>query len=414
MEKYEKYILNRKLIFEKYAGDESASSRTFYPKITVIIACYNIEKYIARCIESVMAQTYQNLEILITDDGSTDSSGDICDKYAALDNRIKVFHTKNHGLGPARNYAMDRMSGDFLTFVDGDDYIVPRMYEEMMLAIEEFDSDIAVAAYECVPDVLKSQDRIDVNNDTLKIYSNSNDANAKTQSGDKVSSVTISQNIDTGKEHNEELCQTDLAVMDSGELLTALVSEDEKYVVQNCAWNKLYKKELIEDLRFPAQLYEDIVYTTKLLTKVKKGVVLCDKLYMYVVDRKDSIMNTGVRWEILNHQIPSYKERGEILKKAGRDDLYYIHYYMVYKKLLLLYTQARRSKDFEKKEKMKALAKVIRNARDEFDSLYNCPIAKKGEELRMKLFLMNPFLYDVFMDLNDGIVIPMKQKIRNK
>ena len=359
--------------------------------ITVIVACYNIETYIKRCIDSITAQTYQNLEILITDDGSTDSSGSICDELASKDPRIKVFHTDNHGLGPARDYAMDRASGTYITFVDGDDYIEPRMYEEMMAAMKNFDTDIVVAGYESV-------------------YESKNSIKEK-NSDDPVTALEIA--IEPKK---EDYYISDLAVMNSEDLLRALVEEDEKYVVQNCAWNKLYKRSLVEEgdkLRFPEGHYEDIVYTTKLLNKVQKGVVICDKLYNYIIDRSGSIMNQGVKWDILTQQIPAYKARNKVLVDVGFDELAYIHQYMVYKKLLLLYTQVKRSKDPEKKAKMNALAEVIKGAKDNYEKIFSCRIANPHQELRMKLFLKNAMLYNAFMAVNDRFIIPVKVWIRN-
>lgn len=354
--------------------------------ITVIVACYNIEKYIKRCIDSITAQTYKNLEILITDDGSTDSSGVICDELAKADPRIKVFHTDNHGLGLARDYAMDRATGKYITFVDGDDYIESRMYEEMMSAMKTFDTDIVIAGYRQVFENKESHD-----------------------------SSSVNAAHDTASLDNNRFYVTDLAVMTSEDLLRTLVEEDEKYIVQNCAWNKLYKRRFVEDsdkLRFPKGLYEDIVYTTKLLNKVKKGVVICDKLYNYIIDRSGSIMNQGVKWDILTTQIPAYNARNKVLVDAGFDELAYTHQYMVYKKLLLLYTQVKRSKDPEKKAKMDALAKVIRGAKDNYKNIYSCRIANPHQELRMKLFLKNTMLYNAFMAVNDTFIIPVKVRLR--
>lgn len=363
--------------------------------ITVIVACYNIETYIKRCIDSITTQTYRNLEILITDDGSTDSSGDICDELAMADPRIKVFHTENHGLGLARDYAMDRANGKYITFVDGDDYIEARMYEEMMSAMKTFDTDIVVAGYRQVFENKGSN--VD-----------DNKKNENQGSHDEESHGTASNDCECSY-------VTDLAVMNPEDLLRTLVEEDEKYIVQNCAWNKLYKRSLVEDedrLRFPKGLYEDIVYTTKLLNKVSKGVVICDKPYNYIIDRSGSIMNQGVKWDILTTQIPAYNARNKVLMDAGFDQLAYTHQYMVYKKLLLLYTQVKRSKDPEKKAKMDALAKVIRGALDNYKHIYSCRIANPHQELRMKLFLKNTMLYNAFMAVNDTFIIPVKVRLR--
>ena len=89
--------------------------------ISIIVPVYNVEPYLRKCLDSILAQTYRDLEILIIDDGSTDGSGRICDEYAGKDDRIKVFHTENHGLSAARNYALDRSHGDYIAFIDSDD-----------------------------------------------------------------------------------------------------------------------------------------------------------------------------------------------------------------------------------------------------------------------------------------------------
>ena len=93
------------------------------PAISVNIPVYNTEKYLHRCIDSVLAQTYQDLELLLIDDGSKDSSGAICDEYAAQDARVKVFHKENGGVSSARNVGLDHAQGEWITFVDSDDYI---------------------------------------------------------------------------------------------------------------------------------------------------------------------------------------------------------------------------------------------------------------------------------------------------
>lgn len=93
------------------------------PLISVIVPCYNVEEYLPRCVESVLNQTYRNLEILLVDDGSPDRCGEICDEYAAVDSRVKVIHKENGGLSDARNVALDVMKGEYVTFVDSDDYV---------------------------------------------------------------------------------------------------------------------------------------------------------------------------------------------------------------------------------------------------------------------------------------------------
>lgn len=113
------------------------------PLISVIIPIYNVEKYLHKCVDSVLAQTYKNLEIILVDDGSTDASGQICDEYAAKDSRIKVIHKPNGGVSSARNAGLKVASGEYIGFVDGDDYIELSMYQILLDSILQTHSDIA-------------------------------------------------------------------------------------------------------------------------------------------------------------------------------------------------------------------------------------------------------------------------------
>ena len=119
-------------------------------KISIIVPIFNIEKYLSRCLDSILEQTYKNLEVILVDDGSVDNSGMIADKYARKDQRIKVIHQVNQGVSAARNTGIDLATGDYIGFVDGDDYIEPDMYEILMRIIEEQQVDIAHCGYQMV------------------------------------------------------------------------------------------------------------------------------------------------------------------------------------------------------------------------------------------------------------------------
>ena len=119
-------------------------------KISIIVPIYNIEKYLPRCLDSILAQTYKNLEVILVDDGSVDNSGMIADKYARNDQRIIVIHQVNKGVSAARNAGLDLATGDYIGFVDGDDYIEPDMYEILMRIIDEQQVDIAHCGYQMV------------------------------------------------------------------------------------------------------------------------------------------------------------------------------------------------------------------------------------------------------------------------
>ena len=114
------------------------------PLVSVVVPVYKVESYIERCIESVIHQTYSNLEILLVDDGSPDRCGFICDQFAKRDYRIKVFHKNHGGLSDTRNYALDRLTGDYVAFVDSDDWIEPDMCEVLVKNAIENDADICV------------------------------------------------------------------------------------------------------------------------------------------------------------------------------------------------------------------------------------------------------------------------------
>ena len=114
------------------------------PCITIIVPVYNVEKYLRRCLDSIIGQTYQNLEILCIDDGSTDSSGEICKQYAAQDERIKVLRQENHGVSAARNKGLDAATGEYIAFVDSDDYIEADMIGRLYQALASAGAECAI------------------------------------------------------------------------------------------------------------------------------------------------------------------------------------------------------------------------------------------------------------------------------
>lgn len=117
-------------------------------KISIIIPVYNLEEYISYCLESVLNQTYPNFEIIIVNDGSSDSTGMICESYAEKDKRIRILYQKNKGLGAARNTGLENSLGDYITFIDGDDIIHPQYLEILYDGLQNFDADISVCNYE--------------------------------------------------------------------------------------------------------------------------------------------------------------------------------------------------------------------------------------------------------------------------
>ncbi|MEG0457025.1 MAG: glycosyltransferase family 2 protein, partial [Oscillospiraceae bacterium] len=116
-------------------------------KISVIVPVYNVEKYLNRCVESIIKQTYKNLEIILIDDGSPDNCGQLCEQFKTQDNRIKVYHKKNEGLGLTRNLGLKEATGNYITFVDSDDWIGPQHIENMYLALCNNSADLCIGGH---------------------------------------------------------------------------------------------------------------------------------------------------------------------------------------------------------------------------------------------------------------------------
>lgn len=205
------------------------------PLLSVIVPVYNVKDYVERCVDSIINQTYRNLEILIVDDGSTDGSGALCDVLAGRDGRIRVFHTANGGLSAARNVGIDAASGALIGFVDSDDWIEPDMYEFLYGLMMEYGADISVCG------------------------------NYFDSSGRSVVQRVTQKPLILG--HKE--------AMD-------LLGEDK--LMKNYAWDKLYRRELFDGgLRFPVGVYfEDIAVMYKIMDRAAKVVMFGQPKYHYI------------------------------------------------------------------------------------------------------------------------------------
>lgn len=210
--------------------------------ISIIIPVYKVEKYLEKCIQSVINQTYENLQIILVDDGSPDNCGKICDEYAKKDHRIEVIHKSNGGLSDARNKGLEIAKGEYIGFVDSDDYIESDMYEVLYNLLKQYNIDVSICNFYTV-----SQGKIAI------------------------------KNADNGiKEYNRI------------EILKEILLDNN---IQSYAWNKLYKKELFNEIKYPVgKKYEDIGTTFYLLEKCNK-VVVTGKPEYYYINRQGSIVN---------------------------------------------------------------------------------------------------------------------------
>lgn len=215
------------------------------PLISVIVPIYNVEKYLARCVDSIVNQTYKNLEIILVDDGSPDRCPQMCDDYAEKDSRIKVVHKKNGGLSDARNAGMAVATGEYISFIDSDDYVSDDFFECLLDVMNKENSDIA----ECSVVKLYEDNRFDEFSDDLSVKT-----------------------------------------YDTQDAMSALIAENPFH---QHVWNKLYKTELIKDIPYAVgKLNEDEFWTYQVFGRANKVSKLNKTMYYYF-QRNSSIMGVG-------------------------------------------------------------------------------------------------------------------------
>lgn len=305
--------------------------------ISVIVPVYNVEKYLERCILSLLQQTYEKLEIILVDDGSKDSSGQICDKYVELDHRIQVIHQQNMGLSGARNSGIEAAKGKYFAFVDADDYIHPEMYAVLINVMEIKNAQIAICDFQ------------KVYNEDGTIFE------AHTQE-----EIVIYEKKEALKELNGGLAQ--------------------RFVV---AWNKLYKKELFETLRYPLKkINEDEFLTYKVFDQANRIAWLSNPMYYYFQNNQSITTNSGYLlsqdlFEALEERSNYYLEKGyEDLAKETQE------YYLV--RLIMRYQQLKKSEVVSKEQ--------LKKMRGKFKEYYK---SHRNREFKwaVKAFYLNTTVY---------------------
>ena len=247
--------------------------------ISVIVPVYNVEQYLRKCIDSIISQTYKNLEIILVDDGSKDNSGKICDEYENKDERIKVIHKKNGGLSDTRNIGLDIAKGDFISFIDSDDIVENDFFEYLIGLQKKYNSDIT----EC---------------NFVKVYE------------EKLKDFAFPKN----SYHS-------IVVTDSYGALKNYTSFDDDISTNSVVvWNKIYKKELFEKVRFPVgKTHEDQYTMYKLLAQVNIFVTSSEAKYGYF-QRADSIINKKFNEDRLS-VFDAYDEVIEFLHQKNYTEL---------------------------------------------------------------------------------------------
>ena len=220
------------------------------PLVSIIVPVYNVENYLKQCLDSVINQTYKDIEIILIDDGSTDNSGKICEEYAKKDARIKFFRQENKGLSAVKNRGIETASGDYIMFIDSDDYPDAQMCEKLLNALSEQDADMAVCHYSYI-----------------------DDGGNLLPSSDFGGYRPFPDSVLTSKEYIESICQY-------GSMVCVV------------SWNKMYKKAIFKNLRFAeGKLAEDELIIHHIADACSKISIISGKYYYYRI-RKGSITNT--------------------------------------------------------------------------------------------------------------------------
>ncbi|MGN1327118.1 MAG: glycosyltransferase family 2 protein [Clostridia bacterium] len=310
------------------------------PKVSVIVPIYNVEKYLPKCLESLVNQTLEDIQIILVNDGSTDNSGQIAKEYAnKYPKKIIYLEKENGGLSDARNYGIPRATGEYIAFLDSDDYIEKNAYEEMYNKAVEENSDYV----ECdflweYPNKIRKDTRIEYNN-------------------------------------KQEMMAN----------------------VRVVAWNKLIKRNIIEenDIRFPKGLrYEDVEFTYKLIPHLNKASYI-NKYFVHYVQRDNSIANvqnerTAEIFTILDNVIEYYKQNN--LYEQYKTEIEYN-----YARYLLCSSLKRMCKIQDKAKRKELLNKTWSNLNTKFPNWKENEIIKNDKSLKtVYMKTVNDFTYKIY------------------
>ena len=264
-------------------------------KISIIIPVYQVEKYIKRCLDSILSQTYSNLEIILIDDGSRDMSGKICDEYAIKDSRIKVIHQDNAGVSVARNKGLDICTGDYITFVDSDDFLEPFMYEKMMEKVKEYNCDVVMC--DCVKD-------------------------------DGVAQTPYTHNIRAGFYDYNQLKEEYYPHL--------LMMENVEYPATISNWLLLFRREIASSIRYieGVRYSEDLLFGVQLLYNAKSFYYMKDEYYYHYWMNNESASHTFKKdkWKdyitLYNAALNIFKDNKVILNQTYIMLLFFMYNYI--------------------------------------------------------------------------------------
>lgn len=314
-----------------------------HPTISIIVPVYNVEEYLPHCLKSIQNQTFTDYECILIDDGSTDSSGKICDEFCTTDKRFKVIHQENQGYRTARNTGLDICQGDYISFIDADDYIHPIFLQTLHSAISRNNSPLAMVYGKRVHD----------HNET--------------------SDITSKESI--------ELSQASLM-----ERLFASSEIDLQYQV---VWNKMYSKDLINDIRFRQTASEDTFFNMQIFIQTEKAILIESELY-YWFQHSSSITHQGINLRFID-VLKTYNDLYQIIPSSYQQYRGYC-LYKLYKRLLSIryYAYPTEHKAYAKK----IITEVRKDTWNDF--LKNRSI-KLSQKFIIMAFWHIPALYRAFM-----------------
>lgn len=326
------------------------------PLVSIIIPVYKVEKYLAECLDSVIHQTYSNIEMIVIDDGSPDQCGQICDEYAKKDPRIQVVHTENKGLSSARNTGLDLAKGEYVSFIDSDDSVATTFIENLVNVVCTYHADLAICGI----------------------------ADAK-------------ESFDT----STEIFPEELKKMNRKEVILSLPDLSEKEnALREVVWNKLYKRELFDHICFPnGRLYEDAATIYQVFWECQSEIVFLNKRLYFYRQREDSIVHEKIsikRYDLLkacNEQVTFFQEHSKehmpiLLKKYQimLKDAWYRTYFEM--------------EDSRKEEYLKA---ILQESRKRFFSVFFHANCSCKERMMFTAFNVSPHSYYKMLDFIEAL-----------
>lgn len=316
------------------------------PLISIIVPVYNVEKNLAECLESIINQSYTNIEIILIDDGSTDQSGAICDCYAKKDTRIKLTHQDNMGLSAVKNAGIAKSAGEYIMFVDSDDYISHDMCEKLINAGLENNCDMAVCRFQFVDDN---------HNQIEHLFGVCRE---------------IPDRILSGKEFITSLCNNYNVV----------------YVV---SWNKIYRKNILQNIKYEeGKFQEDELIIHHLADKCERIVFIPDICYFYR-QRSDSIMNKQHNLGKLDNTI-GFLDRLEFIKSRGyeQDTIFRLE-----KEIISDFIRTLRSLNKNDKTHIAEIKKFHKKLKPLSKHLITWQETPKDFKLVLRIFNISPFIF---------------------